>query len=335
LIRTRTIGRTGLRVSELGFGCGGSAGLMVAGEPDARRAAVATALELGITYFDTAPIYGDTLSETHLGQALRDLGAKPVVATKVALELDELDDIPAAVIRSVEASLERLGLESVPLVHLHNRVGSRRAAKPDIGVGALLTVDDVLGPNGVVSAFETLRRRGLVQFIGCCSYGGETTALDALVASGKFDSMLVNYSLLNQTAFLGAVPGSSIYDYREIAARAVARGMGTCVLRVLESGAVAGGDCHPVARVSPTPAHLANVERARALGFLQAPDEGNLVPAALRFALANPGVSIVLVGFSDADQVRAAVAAASKGPLAPDELERIERVRQADFATSR
>lgn len=305
---------------------------MVAGEPEQRRAGVAAALELGITYFDTAPIYGETLSETHLGQALRELGAKPVVATKVALELDDLDDIAASVIRSVEASLERLGLDAVELVHLHNRVGSRRAAKPDIGVGALLTVDDVLGPRGVTSGFDTLRRRGLVQFFGCCSYGGETPAIDALVASGAFDSMLVNYSMLNQTAFLPAVPGSSLYDYHEIAARAVARGMGISALRVLESGAVAGSDRHPVARVVASPAHLANVERARAVSFLRGPDDENLVPAALRFVLANPGVSTVLVGFSDAEQVRQAVAAAARGPLTPDALARIERVRQADFA---
>src|SRR5471030_2393916 len=95
---------------------------MVDGPPDARRAAIARALERGITLFDTAPVYGDGLSEKHLGEALRELGAKPVVSTKVALEVADFDDIAGAVVRSLEGSLERLGLDVLPIVHMNNRV---------------------------------------------------------------------------------------------------------------------------------------------------------------------------------------------------------------------
>ena len=146
---------------------------MIRDDAPAQRAAVERALERGITYFDTAPIYGNTLSEKHLGRALRELDATAaVVGTKIALELDDLDDIAAAVIASVEGSLERLGRESLDIVYLHNRVAAARAARGEIGVGALLTVDDVLGPNGVVAGLRTLRSRGLVNVFGCCSYGG-------------------------------------------------------------------------------------------------------------------------------------------------------------------
>ena len=55
----RTLGRTGLRVSALGFGCGNVGGLLIRGAPAERERAVARALELGINYFDTAPLYGD------------------------------------------------------------------------------------------------------------------------------------------------------------------------------------------------------------------------------------------------------------------------------------
>jgi len=66
----RTLGKTGVRVSVQGFGCGNVGGLMVRGTPAGRERAVARAIELGVNYFDTAPSYGDGLSERHLGQAL-------------------------------------------------------------------------------------------------------------------------------------------------------------------------------------------------------------------------------------------------------------------------
>ncbi len=296
------MGRTGLRVSEIGFGCGGNAGLMVAGSVQEQRAAVSTALELGINYFDTAPVYGDTASERNLGVALRSLGAKPIVATKIALELNELDDIAGAVVRSVENSLERLGLENVELVHVHNRVGSQRAAKPDIGVGALLTVDDVLGRNGVLDGLRELRKRGLVRFFGCCSYGGEMRAVRALIDSGAFDNMLVHYSVINQTAWTPS-PGGDVHDYESIGAYAADHGMGTSALRILEGGALTGAR-HPLARASVSEDYRRSAERAHALRDVM---EGNPVRFAIRFALSNPDISTALVGFSDAGQVAEAV----------------------------
>jgi ribonuclease Z len=71
----RPLGSTGLTVSELGFGCGSVGGLMVRGDPADQRRAVARALDAGITYFDTAPSYGDGRSEENLGRALHDLDA--------------------------------------------------------------------------------------------------------------------------------------------------------------------------------------------------------------------------------------------------------------------
>ncbi|MDQ3811060.1 MAG: aldo/keto reductase, partial [Chloroflexota bacterium] len=71
----RDLGRTGLKVSALGFGCGAVGGLMVLGEADEQRRAVGRALDAGITYFDTAPSYGDGRSEVNLGRVMSELGA--------------------------------------------------------------------------------------------------------------------------------------------------------------------------------------------------------------------------------------------------------------------
>lgn len=272
-MKRRLLGRTGLSVPEIGFGCGPTAGLMVRGDPAERRAAVKRALELGIDYFDTAPAYGDTASETNLGETLRALGVSPLVATKVALEAPHFGDIKGAVIRSVEASAERLGVP-ITLVQLHNRVGAARAAKAEYGTGALLTVEDVLGPGGVADAFRALRAQGLVRFFGCSAYGGEPASVTRLVDSGAFDTIIVNYSMLNRSAWW---PGGVARDYGGVGARAAGAGMGIIGLRVLEGGALA--------------------DRAE---------------DAVRFALDNRDIATVLIGFSDRAQIEAAAAYADK-----------------------
>jgi aryl-alcohol dehydrogenase-like predicted oxidoreductase len=310
-VKRRPLGRTGLSVSEIGFGCGPTAGLMIRAEPKARRDAVARALELGIDYFDTAPVYGDTLSERHLGEAVRALGAKPFIATKIALELGDLEDTAGAVTRSVEASLARLCVSRLDLVQLHNRVGAVRAAKADIGTGALLTVDDVLGSGGVVPALERLRERGLVGHIGCCAYGGEAAAVERLIDSGAFDTILVHYSVLNPSAWSDAYAG--LRDYARVGARAVDAGLGAIALRVLDGGGLAGAE-PPPGLVGP------------------AIETGQSLPAlALRFALSNTAISTALVGFSDIGQIEAASAAAAAGPLPAEMLARIERLRATNF----
>lgn len=322
-MKYRTLGRSDLRISEIAFGCGAASGkgLFVSDDVALQKATIARALELGITYFDTAPIYGAGRSETALGRALRALDAKPIVATKIALEIDQLDDIPASVAASVEESLERLGRDMVEVVYLHNRVGEQRAAKPNMGVGALLSVEDVLGPRGVVTGLEALRKRGLVRHFGCCAYGGETAAIDAVTASGRFDAMLVHYNLVNQSAFRADAADDALNDYHGVAARAANRGAAAVVLRVLEAGTLAD-NAREVGKANTT----LYQDRAHRYNFLR-DAEGKLTSAAIRFALSTPGVSTVLVGVAAVGHVDDAVAASAMGPLSAEQLRQIEAVR--------
>ena len=82
----RTLGKTGIKVSEIGFGCGNNAVLMVKAPYEDQRKAVQHALDLGINFFDTAFAYGLGKSEENLGRILNDLGAEPVISTKIRLE---------------------------------------------------------------------------------------------------------------------------------------------------------------------------------------------------------------------------------------------------------
>src|SRR5438477_6055235 len=146
----REIGKTGIRASEIGFGGGGNAGLMVSGSPEDQRRAIERALELGINYFDQAPDYGTGVSETNLGRALKEIGVRPIITSKVEVREENLADIAGHVTRSLDESLKRLGVDYVDFVQIHN---GPTMEKPSDQVGRSYThlwVDDYLRPGGAL-----------------------------------------------------------------------------------------------------------------------------------------------------------------------------------------
>lgn len=316
----RTLGKTGLRVSALGFGCGNVGGLMVRGASADRERAVARAIELGINYFDTAPTYGDGVSEQHLGQALRAVKGDVLVGTKVRLAPAELREAPAAIARSLEASLRRLGMERVDLFQLHNLIGARDA---DDTVGA----DRVL--DAVVPALEALRQAGKTRFYGITGLG-ETAALHRVIGAGVLATAQVCYNLLNPSAGAPLPPGFPAQDFDRLLDRARAQRVGVIVIRVLAAGALSGvASRHPIAvptvePIASGPDYAADVGRAQAFRFLV--DEGHaasLVEAALRFPLGSDAVSTVLLGYSSLEHLEAAATAVAKGPLPAAALQRL------------
>src|SRR5258708_21258989 len=117
-METRVLGKTGLKFSVLSFGCGAVGGLMVKGAAADQERAVARAMEFGINYFDTAPMYGNGESERNLGRVLKALKrGKNFVGTKVFVEA--VGDIGKFIAASMDASLKRLVLYLVDLFHLH------------------------------------------------------------------------------------------------------------------------------------------------------------------------------------------------------------------------
>src|SRR5947207_11655236 len=118
----RLLGRTGVRLSVLGFGCGAVGGLMVRGAAADQERAVALALDCGVNYFDTAAAYGAGESERNTGRVLKALGAEVFLSTKFAIRPEDGGAIRAAIAASLEASLRRLGRDHVDLLQLHNRI---------------------------------------------------------------------------------------------------------------------------------------------------------------------------------------------------------------------
>jgi len=318
----RPLGQTGLPVSALGFGCGSVGGIFVRGTPDEQRKAFDEAVGTGITYFDTAPGYGDGRSEENLGRVLAETGAPVVVGTKVRLQAADVANSATAVRRSLEASLRRLRRERVHLFQLHNRVTGRS----DTGDGAL-SVEDVLGP--VADALRSVKADGLVDHIGFTGLG-DTASIHQIITAGAFETVQTYFNALNPSAGWAGRNGKSAQDFAGLIDRAASSHTGVIVIRPLAAGALGGQDQrHPVAgdpgaSLDSGVDYATARDRARSLEGL-ARELGLEGPAelAVRFALAKTGVSTVLIGLSDGTQLHAALRWAERGPLDDEAVGRV------------
>lgn len=218
----RTFGRTSARVSALGFG-GGPAGVPNYLVPwDSRAAetqaqverAVRRALERGITYFDTAPGYGDGISETIIGRALGADRARVFLATKSPRS----DWSPAGIHASLDASLQRLQTDHVDLLQFHGNWFDDAAARQVLDEGGL-------------DAYEALRREGKVRYLGLTAEG-PSGPVERLVQSGRFDALLINFNLIYQTP--GAYRNGQ-HPPETLLSLARAQNLGTATMRTLTS----------------------------------------------------------------------------------------------------
>lgn len=317
----RPLGRSGLAFSVLGFGCGSNGGLMVRGDAAEQERAVARAIALGVTYFDTAPTYGEGESERNLGRVLKALKPDVLVGSKYRLPA-EPGEIAAAVPRSLEASLARLGRDHLDLLQLHSRIATD--GRPNS-----VTSDAVL--NEVVPALDKLRQAGKLRAIGLTGLG-DTPSLLRILDAGVFNSVQIAVNLLNPSAARPVPPGFPMQDFARAIARAAAAGMGVLAIRVLAGGALVGPLRHPVAstRVDPFGTgrdYASDLARAAVLADLvQEGQAADLPEAGIRFAAMQEGVTCVLVGYSSLDQLEHAAAAIAKGPLPAAAMQRLDAI---------
>ena len=247
----RTLGRTGLKVGVLGFGCGDVGGLIVRGTPAERERAVSRALEAGTNYFDTAASYGNGESEKNLGVTLRALRVRPYIGTKVRVPPED-PDTAGAITRGVEASLQRLGMDAVDLVQLHNRIVGgpvREGGSRESGLTLRRVLDEAL------PALQALRQQGKTRFIGITA-NGETAALHEVIDVHAFQSAQVSYNMLNPSAGAALQASYPAQDYGRLLDRTDSAGIGTVGIHVLAGGALSGeATCHPIG--SPRPSRSA------------------------------------------------------------------------------
>ena len=160
-MQTRTLGRSGLEVSALGFGCMGiSFGYGPATSREDGLAVIRTAVDAGVTFFDTAEVYGPYANEELVGEALAPVRDHVVIATKFGFKLDGgqqvgLDSRPAHIKEVADASLARLRTDRIDLFYQHR-------------VDATVPIEDVAG------AVQDLIREGKVKHFGLSEAGVET-----------------------------------------------------------------------------------------------------------------------------------------------------------------
>jgi aryl-alcohol dehydrogenase-like predicted oxidoreductase len=322
----RVFGRTGMRLSVLGFGCGAVGGLMVRGDPKDQERTIAHALEAGVNYFDTAVQYGNGESEKNLGHVLQTLKpANVFVGTKVRLPSAEFGRIGDAVVKSLEGSLGRLCRDYVDIFHLHNAITAT-------GGGEALSVRQVL--DEVVPAFEQMRAQGKTRFLGLTCVG-DTSALHQAIDSRAFDSAQVVYNMLNPSAAFALRAGYPAQDYGRLFDHTKAAGTGVIAIRVLAGGALSGSaERHPIASPPPAPIgsamnYDADIARSRRLlSLVEAGFAASLTEAATRFALSQPAIGTLLVGMAAPQQFDDALAAVEKGPLPQAALEQLAVLQQ-------
>ena len=313
----RVLGRTGLKVSVLGYGAGAVGGLMVRGNPAEQERSVGRALDAGVTYVDTAPAYGNGESERNLGRVLKTLRASPALGTKARLPPVQRGDIAGAVTASLEASLARLGRDSVDLFQLHDPIGTADG----------YSLAQVL--EQAVPAMQRLRDQGKCRFLGITALG-EEPALRQLLAAGVIDTAQVPYNALNPS-WLGGLPaGLPGQDFRRLGEHAAAHGVGLIGIRVLAAGALSGEAArHPIAMLEVAPIasgadYATDLGNARRLQPLVAEGSaGSLAELAIRFAISRPEIGTALIGTASLQQLEVALAAVERGPLPPPVLQRV------------
>jgi D-threo-aldose 1-dehydrogenase len=297
-----------LEVSRLSLGCAPLGNLYRGVDPADSRATLTTALDAGITLFDTAPLYGVGLSESRVGDVLATVDRSSFsIATKVGRLLEPnlpggpkeesiFEDMPDlhpvfdfsadGVHRSLEASLERLGLDRVDIVHVHD---------PDNHMDQAI--------NEAYPALRRWRDEGVVGAIGAGMNFAEPLA--RIVREADVDCVLLagQYTLLDQNGLNDLLPLCAETGTSVIAAA------------VFNSGVLA--DPSDDATYFYAPASRQVLDRARHIQAVCARYGVPLHAAAMQFPLGHPAVATVLVGMRSPDEVAANTAAFAM-PIPPD-----------------
>lgn len=323
-MKYRPFGRTGMQVSEIVFGCGAVGGLLIRGDEADKRKAVRIALDGGVNWFDTAAQYGDGKSEEALGRLLKEVPETPYVSTKARIDPRQ-PDIPGQLERSIEASLKRLGRDSVDLLHLHNAIAF---APRERAVG----LDRLLGKDGAADGLERVKSRGLAHHVGLTGLG-EAGALREAFASGRFESAQVYYNLLNPSAARAMPPAWRGHDFTGVIAACRAAGMAVMCIRVFAGGHLPGqGQVSRMGVLTDDTEPEEEARRAAAVFGALGDAYGTRAQTCLRFVLSNADVACAIIGIAEPGHVEEALPAAEAGPLPPAAFEMLDKLYARDFA---
>jgi len=310
-MRFRTLGKSGLKVSVAGLGCN-NFGMKC--DQAATDAVVHKALDLGITLFDTADVYGNKGgSETLLGKALGPRRKDIVLATKFSLPMGEGDYMKGAsrryIMQAVEASLKRLNTDYIDLYQLH-------FPDPETPIEETLC------------ALDDLVRSGKVRYIGCSNFAGWQLVEAHWIAATKgltpFISAQNHYNLLDRKIEFELVPAAKKYGAGILPYFPLASGMLTGKYR-------RGGNGPEDGRLMLAPGMGKNILTGANFDLVEkvtdfaAARGKTMLDAAIGWLAAQDHVASVIAGATKPDQVEANVKAAN-WEMTPEERDEIGKL---------
>ncbi|MFL5337043.1 MAG: aldo/keto reductase [Geminicoccaceae bacterium] len=297
MIGSRQLGRTALQLTCLGFGTGMIGRLDGSDGEDVAAATLESAWQAGIRYFDTAPLYGLGRSETRLGRFLQ---TKPrgafTISTKVGRLLQRtgsgepgfvFDYGGDAALRSLEASLHRLGLGRIDIALVHDIDRWTHGEAQPLRMGEAL--------DGALPTLLQLRGQGVVDAVGLgvnnwqvCREVAQRADIDCFLLAGR-------HTLLDQEASAELLPLCG------------ERGIGLIIGGPYNTGILATGSVAPgTYNYAPAPADV--IDRVRRIESVLARHGVTLAAAALNYPLLDPAVATVIPGLASPAEVDAAVA---------------------------
>ena len=297
-----TLGRTGLRVSVMGLGCGGPSRVgQRTGKSEAEQVTIIRqALDAGVNFIDTAEVYQ---TEAVVGQAIKGLDRdKVVLSTKKSTWGESLT--PEDVRTSLEASLKRLGTEYVDVYHLH---GVKRENHEYLLAEAVPVMQD-------------LRDEGKLRFIGITEQGNADPGHEMLqraLQDDVWDVMMVMFNILNQSA------------RERVWAKTQEKGIGTLVMFAVRLALSRPERLREVVQELIDTGQLDpdEVDVQDPLGFVVAEGGVESVPdAAYRFCRDEPGTDVILVGTGNPEHLRANIASFGRPPLPQETVRKLNHI---------
>jgi aryl-alcohol dehydrogenase-like predicted oxidoreductase len=296
-----TLGRTGLKVSVAGLGCGGNSRLgLSTGKTEADAVAlIRAALDLGVNLIDTAAVYG---TEAVVGQALRGVARdKVVVCTKVSRQSGKTQFTPNWVVQSLDNSLRVLGLDYVDVFQLHAVPPATYEHSRDVIVPVLLKE----------------KEKGKFRHLGITETAPNDPNQDMLFRAARdpqWDTAMIAFHMMHQVS------------RERVFAATRANGVGTLMMFAVRSifarSAQLSGTMRELAAAGQVPAELAASDDP--LGFLvHKGGASSVTDAAYRYVRHEPGVDVVLFGTGDQDHLRTNIASILAPPLPQADREKL------------
>jgi L-galactose dehydrogenase len=305
IVQRVELGRTGLKVSVMGLGAGGDSRLGLPAGDEARSVRlVRTALEHGVDFIDTAEAYG---TEEVVGKAIEGVRRDRVVIStkKTTFTLERVE--PADVVRSLEASLRRLGTDYVDIYHLHG-------VRPDTYVDLR---------ERLLPTLLHLREQGKIRHLGITeAFAADPThrTLDLALADDVFDVVMVGFNVLNQSARETVFP------------RSIAQRVGTLIMFAVRRALSRPDRLRELLQDLATRGKISRELAETGLEFLVGDNVATSLPdAAYRFCRDEPGAHVVLSGTSDEQHLLENVRALERPALPREIRERVvELFRHVD-----